>query len=142
MKKIVKVLLLIAAIAAISIGAFLLRGTSDARDPALAAPADPAFAEAVAEFKANPGFRQKVANEILPHLEGGMTQQEIKAILGEPDRVQESAEGERWHYSLFYSMFIDIQFNREGALSSLDACADATTDTRPGGSGVYHLGPG
>jgi outer membrane protein assembly factor BamE (lipoprotein component of BamABCDE complex) len=127
-------LLLIVAVVTISIAVLLLRQSADITDPPLA--------EAIAEFKANPGFRQKVANKVLPHLEAGMTKEEVESVLGRPDRTEENPRGVRWHYSLFYSMFVNIQFDHDGTLSSLDACADSTTDTRPAGSGLYRIGPG
>jgi hypothetical protein len=133
MKKIITWVVLIALTTLVSIIAVLLRKNPHEMNPEISA--------AVAEFKANPGFRQKVANKVLPHVKAGMTQQEVKCILGKPDQIQKSAEGVRWQYSLFYSMFIDIQFNHEGTLIGLDACADAATDTRAEGSGVYHVGP-
>jgi len=45
------------------------------------------IAKASAEFKAHPGFRQHVANKLIPHLKIGMTTGEVESLLGKPDKI-------------------------------------------------------
>ncbi len=55
-----------------------------------------------------------MARTLLPLIKVGMTPQEVRDILGEPDVIQE--DGRTWVYTLFYSQFIIIRFDakREG----------------------------
>jgi len=111
------------------VGVFFMSGGS------LESEAD--IGKASAEFKANPGFRQHVANKLIPHLEIGMTTQEVENLLGKPDSI--STDGIHWRYGLFYSQFIDISFDCNGKLVKMHACASAESDVRDNPTGIYKL---
>jgi len=53
----------------------------------------------------------KTARKLLPLIKVGMTPQEVRAILGEPGRLQE--DGRSWFYGLFYSQFIVVRFDSD-----------------------------
>lgn len=124
--------LLLVVIAVVSVALLLLRNTGNDTDPAIA--------KASTEFKSNPGSRQKVANKLLPHIQGGTSIAQVRSLLGEPDKAVQSPDGMQWHYGLFYSMFIDIVFDEQNKVKTLQACADSDTDTRHDGTGVYSIG--
>jgi hypothetical protein len=97
------------------------------------------IAKASAEFKANPGFRQHVANKLIPHLKIGMTTGEVESLLGKPDKI--SSDGSYWHYGLWYSQFISIRFDTNRKLIKMNACASPESDERDNPNGVYILEP-
>lgn len=75
MKKVILITLAVAIVVVISgVGVFLMSGG--------ASEAESEIAKASAEFKANPGFRQHVANKLIPHLTIDMTTNEVEALLG------------------------------------------------------------
>ena len=81
---------------------------------------DPAVLEASKEFKQRPGFRHGPAKTLIPHLKNGMSKNSVKTLLGDPDHVAE--DGSLWKYTLFYSLFIDIRFDKEDRVLDVDSC--------------------
>ncbi len=99
-------------------------------------------AKASAEFKANPGFRQHAASKLVPHLRIGMTTNEVENLLGKPDNVREHGDGVLYEYGLFYSLFINVQFDSNGKVQKIVACApglggESADGNKP--SGYYKL---
>ena len=69
------------------------------------------FENAKAKFKASPGFRTKEARMLLPVIVGGMTKEQVRSILGEPDRKGALASSDTvWNYTVFYSQSITVTF--------------------------------
>lgn len=99
------------------------------------------ISKASAEFKANPGFRQHVANKLIPHLKIGMSTNEVEILLGKPDNVREYGDSVLYEYGLFYSQFISIRFDTNGELIKMNACASPESDERDNPTGVYRLDP-
>jgi hypothetical protein len=100
------------------------------------------IAKASAQFKANPGFRQDAASKLVPHLRIGMTTNEVESLLGKPDSEREHGDGVRYEYGLFYSQFLDVQFDRNGKVQEIEACApglgaESVDANKP--SGYYKL---
>jgi len=100
------------------------------------------IAKASAEFKANPGFRQHAASKLVPHLRIGMTTNEVENLLGKPDNVREYGDGVLYEYGLFYSLFINVQFDSNGKVQKIVACApglggESADGNKP--SGYYKL---
>lgn len=67
---------------------------------------------AISEFKNNPFNRQKSAKKLIPVIKKGMSSQEIKEILGEPNETI-------WDYPLFYSSRLLIHFDSEGKVKKV-----------------------
>jgi hypothetical protein len=102
------------------------------------------IAKASAEFKANPGFRQHTASKLVPHLRIGMTTNEVESLLGKPDNEREYGDGVLYEYVLFYSLFLDVQFDSNGKVQEIVACAPGLGDEsidKDKPSGYYKLGP-
>lgn len=100
------------------------------------------IAKASAEFKANRGFRQHAASKLVPHLRIGMTTNEVESLLGKPDNEREYGDGVRYEYGLFYSQFLDVQFDSNGKVQEIEACAPALGGESVDGnkpSGYYKL---
>jgi hypothetical protein len=93
-------------------------------------PQEAEIAKASAEFKANPGFRQLAASKLVPHLRIGMTTNEVENLLGKPDNVREHGDGVLYEYGLFYSLFINVQFDSNGKVQEIEACAPGLGDGR------------
>jgi hypothetical protein len=96
-----------------------------ATDPA---PWPPEIAKAIHDFQATPDARHEndyaVPRKLLPLLESGLSQNGVKAILGDPSRVNSNSGGIYWHYGLFYSQFIDIHFDSEGRVQKVISTID------------------
>lgn len=75
----------------------------------------PRIAQAALDFQSEPGARYRddyaVPRMLLPLLEPGLSQQEVEALLGEPDTIHMTDDTVSWSYTLFYSMFIEVRFD-------------------------------
>lgn len=69
----------------------------------------------VKEFKAHPGFRVKSAEKLFPYLENGMSTFAITELLGEPN----AKKSHIWHYTVFYSKFIEIHFDEANIVTNV-----------------------
>lgn len=81
------------------------------------------IARASADFKADQNFRAEPAKKLIPYLEIGMTMEEVETLLGKPNRKQESDGCLFWFYILGYSHFLDVQFDPNGKVQEIEACA-------------------
>ena len=71
------------------------------------------FENAKATFKASPGFRTKEARMLFPMITAGMTEEQVRNILGEPDKKGALASSDTvWNYTVFYSQAISVTFER------------------------------
>lgn len=79
--------------------------------------------QAIQDFQGNPGARYEndytVPRTLLPLLKPGLSQNEVKAILGSPDTFSTNEQTISWSYTLFYSMFINILFDENGKLAEV-----------------------
>lgn len=71
------------------------------------------------EFKSNPGFREKAAQQILPHITTEMTQEDVLLLLGEPS--VKNSDGREWTYTVFYSKYISVFFNAQSKVERVVA---------------------
>ncbi|MHC4083675.1 MAG: hypothetical protein ACYSWZ_03030 [Planctomycetota bacterium] len=98
--------------------------------------------KASAEFKANQNFRSEPAKKLVPQLIIGMTTKDVEALLGKPNKKYDNDL--RWNYILDYSLFIDVQFDSNGKVQKIVACApglggESADGNKP--SGYYKLEP-
>jgi hypothetical protein len=84
------------------------------------------------KFKKSPGFRTEPAKVLVPLLKIGMTTGEIESLLGKPDNKKVSDESTFWMYSLFYSQFIDVQFDPDNKVRKIQACAPGLGNDQSG----------
>lgn len=92
------------------------------------------IAKASAEFKADQNFRSEPAKKLIEHLKIGMTLEEVESLLGNPNKKKESNGSLFWFYILGYSQYLDIQFDSDGKVKKIEACAPGMSDT-----GYYKL---
>jgi hypothetical protein len=71
------------------------------------------FENAKAKFKASPGNRSKEASMLAPMIKSGMTKAQVRDILSEPDRPKTGSLGDTWLYTVFYSQFISVTFEKD-----------------------------
>ncbi|MBT7163798.1 MAG: outer membrane protein assembly factor BamE [Victivallales bacterium] len=72
------------------------------------------LAQVKAKFKASPGFRTKEARILAPMITRGMTRNQVREILGEPDKEGALASSDDiWHYTVFYSQLIAVVFEND-----------------------------
>ena len=72
------------------------------------------FANAKTLFKASPGFRTKEARMLAPMIKKGMTKDQVRELLGEPDKKGALASSDtRWNYTVFYSQCISVTFEED-----------------------------
>jgi len=72
------------------------------------------FENAKAKFKASPGNRSKEARMLAPMITPGMTKEQGRGILGEPDMKGALASSEIvWNYTVFYSQYISVTFEKD-----------------------------
>ena len=98
------------------------------------------IAEASAEFKANQNFRSEPAKKLVPLLKIGMTTKDVEALLGKPNKKYDNDLG--WNYILDYSLFINVQFDSNGKVQEIEACAPGLSGESADGnkpSGYYKL---
>lgn len=55
--------------------------------------------------------------------------------MGKPDNVREYGDGVLYEYGLFYSLFINVQFDSNGKVQKIVACAPSLGDESAGRSG-------
>ena len=78
------------------------------------------FENAKAKFKASPGFRTKEARVLFPMIIPGMTKEEVRSILGEPEEKGVLASSDSiWNYSVFYSQLISVTFEKDKVVKSV-----------------------
>ena len=77
------------------------------------------FENAKAKFKASPGFRTKEARILAPMITQGMTKDQVRDILGEPDKegALQSLDSV-WNYSVFYSQVITVTFENDRVMKT------------------------
>ena len=98
------------------------------------------IAKASAEFKENQNFRSEPAKKLVPQLKIGMTTTDVEALLGKPNKKYRNDL--RWNYILDYSLFINVQFDSNGKVQKIVACAPGLGDESADGnkpSGNYKL---
>lgn len=71
------------------------------------------FENAKAKFKSSPGMRSKEARMLAPMIEPGMTKAQVREMLGEPDKPKTGSLGNTWLYTVFYSQFISVTFEKD-----------------------------
>lgn len=87
------------------------------------APAVISIAEAVEAFRAHAdGFRLEAARVVKPLVKNGMTKREVEELLGPPN--SKTHEGSNWHYDVFYSQAITVQFDHSDLVSSVRSTFD------------------
>jgi outer membrane protein assembly factor BamE (lipoprotein component of BamABCDE complex) len=77
------------------------------------------FKNAKAKFKASPGFRTKEARILAPMITQGMTKDQVRDILGEPDKkgALQSLDSVG-NYSVFYSQVITVTFENDRVMKT------------------------
>jgi len=101
------------------VGILLVSGCHNTVPESGPAKFSPGIAKAIHEFqtKSRAEDNYAVPRKLLPLLKLGLSKDEVKEILGEPRKITTGEQGgSYWSYGLFYSMFIDVEFNREGKL--------------------------
>jgi len=78
------------------------------------------FENAKAKFKASPGNRSKEAPMLAPMITPGMTEAQVRDVLGDPDQPKLGTPPNVWYYSVFYSQFISVTFEK-GKVSKTEA---------------------
>jgi len=87
---------------------------------------------AIEEFKNNPGFRNEPAKILVPLLKIGMTKDDVESLLGKPDEISDLTSCTKWYYGLFYSEYIDIQFDSDDKANKIQACAPGLGNDQSG----------
>ena len=103
----------------------------------------PEIVTASKEFKAQVGYRESQAKKLRPYLKTGMSKEQVKELLGEPDPG--CASETHISYVLGYSQLLSIDFDQSGNLIRVegvdDQYANATERTwpliRPGRTKTY-----
>ena len=92
----------------------------------------PEVAEAIHDFQNKPRHENDYATPriLLALLKQGMSQNEVKEILGQPSSISTNDIGVYWNYGLFYSQFIEIQFNEDGVVEKVNSTLE-TQQNRP-----------
>ena len=77
------------------------------------------FENAKAKFKASPGNRSKEARMLAPMITPDMTREQVREILGEPDKKGALASSETvWNYTVFYSQYISVTFDKNKVIKT------------------------
>lgn len=97
------------------------RDTEDGRPAAL----PEAVLSASSAFREGVSARHRddyaIPRKLLPLLKTGMPEAEVEALLGKPDEIRKTDRGTSWSYTLFYSMFIDVQFDERQSVVRIDS---------------------
>jgi len=89
----------------------------------------PEIVQAIAAFKTDARYADDYAipRKLLPLLKTGLSKDEVEEILGEPSKKRTNDVGVAiWHYGLFYSQFIEIEFDPDRTVRNVTS----TIETR------------
>lgn len=81
----------------------------------------PEIVRASKEFKAQSGYRVTQAKILLPYLEAGMSKEEIRSLLGEPDSKKESEYYASISYIVGRSNMIDVFLDENEKVIHVDS---------------------
>ena len=87
------------------------------------------IATAIRDFQTKQGARFEnnyaVPRKLLPLLKPGLSQGDVREILGEPSSVSTNDLGICWIYGLFYSQFIEIRFSPDGTVKKVTSTVES-----------------